>query len=249
MADTDDVASPDLYGERWADVYDDEYSSMVPPDEQLELLAELADGGPALELGIGTGRIALPLVARGVDVSGLDASPSMIERLRAKPGGDAIPVTIGDMANCSVAGTFRLVFVVFNTLFGLLTQEEQVACFANVARVLEPGGVFCIECFVPDPGRFARGPTLRTMWMTLDDVSLHAGKPDPVTQQVSVQDIHIGSDGISIRPIRLRYAWPAELDLMAQLAGLRLEHRWGGWNRQRFDAASTTHVSVYGSGR
>lgn len=146
----------DRYGERWADVYDEEHAFMVPSESQLGLLAELASEGRVLELGIGTGRVALPLTARGVAVEGVDASRSMVARLRAKPGGEGIPVAIGDMALLEIRGPFRLVYVVFNTIFGLLTQDAQVACFRRVGEELEPGGSFVLECFVPDIGRFDR---------------------------------------------------------------------------------------------
>jgi SAM-dependent methyltransferase len=146
----------DRYGELWADVYDEEHAFMRPPENQLDLLAELAGDGRALELGIGTGRVALPLAARGVAVEGIDASPSMVARLRAKPGGTAIPVAMGDMASLEIRGPFRLVYVVFNTIFALHTQDSQLACFQRVGEELELGGSFVLECFVPDLARFDR---------------------------------------------------------------------------------------------
>ncbi len=167
MASGDSDPPADRYGETWADIYDHEHAFLVPSAAQLALLFGLAGGGRVLELGVGTGRVALPLAARGVDVHGLDASPSMVAQLRAKPGGGALPVTVGNMADPPVVGAFRLVYVVFNTFFGLLTQDDQVTCFQNVARLLEPDGVFLLECFVPDVGRFDRGQSLRTV--RLDD--------------------------------------------------------------------------------
>jgi SAM-dependent methyltransferase len=240
-----DRQAPDRYGELWADVFDDEHSFRLPPESQLSVLAELAAGGRVMELGIGTGRVALPLAAREVGVEGLDASPSMVARLRSKPGGDAIPVTLGDMAELPVDGRFRLVYVVANTFFGLLTQQDQVSCFKRVAAVLEPEGAFVLECFVPDLGRFDRGQSFRTISVNDNAVRLDASRHDPVAQQVAASIIRLGNDSVSLRPVRLRYAWPAELDLMAEIAGMRLRHRWGGWSREGFDADSTSHVSVY----
>lgn len=233
------------YGELWADVYDEEHVLMVPPESQLDLLAELAGDGRVLELGIGTGRVALPLAARGVAVEGIDASPSMVARLRAKPGGEAIPVVMGDMASLEVDGPFRLVYVVFNTMFALLTQDAQVACFRRVGEELEEGGCFALECFVPDLGRFDRGQSLRTISVDEDVVRVNASRHDAATQQVTAGLIRIGAGQLSMRPVRLRYAWPSELDLMAQIGGLRLRDRWSGWDRSPFTSESTMHVSVY----
>ncbi len=237
---------PDRYGEAWAEVYDDEHVFMVPPESQLARLADLAEGGRALELGIGTGRVALPLAARGVDVEGLDASPAMVARLRAKQGGRALRVTIGDMVDPPVAGPFRLVYVVFNTFFGLPSQQQQVRCFSKVADLLEPDGVFLLECFIPDPGRFDRGQSLRTVRVGDDDVRLDASRHDPVSQRVAASVIRLANDAIAVRQIRLRYAWPAELNLMAQLAGLQRRERTGVWDGEAFNAASQTHVTIYG---
>lgn len=242
----DDVDPADRYGELWAEVYDDEYAALVPPERQLALLAELASGGRALELGIGTGRVALPLVARGVDVHGVDASPAMVARLRAKPGGDALTVTIGAMTDPPVAGPFHLVYVVFNTFFALPTQDEQVACFRKVADLLEPDGVFVLECSVPDLGRFDGGQSLRTGRLTDGEVRFEASRHDPVGQVVNTSIICLADGATSVRPIRLRYAWPAEIDLMAQVAGLQLRARLGGWDGESFAASSGAHVSIYG---
>lgn len=234
---------PDRYGEVWADVYDDEHALMVPSESQLRLLAELAGGGRALELGIGTGRVALPLASVGVTVEGIHASASMIARLRAKPGGAFVPVTVGDMAELPVEGPFALVYVVFNTLFGLLSQQAQVACFRRVAEVLQPEGAFLVECFVPDMARFDRGQALSAISVDDGSVRLDASRHDPITQRVTAGIIRIGTDSITMRPVRLRYAWPSELDLMAQLAGLR--HRWGSWEQADFTSGCNGHVSIY----
>ena len=233
-------------GERWAEVYD----AWHPEHEEaaIRTLADLVGGGRALELGIGTGRIALPLAARGVEVLGIEASPGMVRRLRAKPGGASIPVTVGDFAEVGVEGRFSLIFAVFNTFFALLTQEAQVRCFRNVASRLADGGVFAIEAFMPDLTRFAHGQALETVRVEKDRVLLVASRHDPVTQRVDSQHIAITGSGAALYPVSMRYAWPAELDLMARLAGLRLRDRWGGWDREPFTAGSRRHVSVYEAG-
>lgn len=250
MLDSESMAvaeyRPETYGDRIAPVYDEMYGGMFEVEPVVERLVALAGKGPALELGIGTGRIALPLAARGVEVHGIDASEAMIERLQEKPGGDVIPVTMGDFADVSVEGQFSLVFVVFNTFFALLSQDDQVRCFENVAKRLAPGGVFLIEAFVPDMTRFVRGQNTQSSRVEMDRVTIDVSQLDPVKQQVTSQHIFITAKGIRMYPVQLRYAWPPELDLMARLAGLRLLHRWGGWHDEPFTDASTKHVSVYG---
>jgi SAM-dependent methyltransferase len=239
---------PDTYGDRWAGVYDewtDRYAGTADPERVAERLAELAGDGAALELAIGTGRIALPLQARGVRVRGIDASGAMVAKLRAKPGGEGIDVALGDFADVAVDGTYGLVFVAFNTFFALLTQEDQVRCFANVAPRLAPDGVFVIEAFFPDVSRFDRGQRLAAVAVETDGMHLEASKHDPVTQRVDSLHVVVADGDLRTFPVRLRYAWPAELDLMARLAGLRLRERWGGWAREPFTASSPGHVSVY----
>jgi len=236
------------YGDQIADVYDSWHAFAEDTPAAAALLAELAGHGPALELAIGTGRVALPLAGHGVEVHGVDASEAMIARLRAKPGGERIPVTVGDFADLGVEGRFRLVYVVFNTLFALLTQAEQVRCFRNVAAHLTVDGVFVVEAFVPDLTRFDRGQRTSLARIDLDEVMLDVSRHDPVTQTVDSQHVRLRADGIRMQPVRLRYAWPSELDLMAQLVGLRLRERWAGWRREPFTAASSGHVSVYGAG-
>jgi SAM-dependent methyltransferase len=236
---------PETYGDRIADLYDDWYARRFDLDGCVELLAVLAGPGPALELGVGTGRVALPLAARGVEVHGVDASQAMVQRLKAKPGGDAVQVTVGDFAAVPVQGSYRLVFVVFNTLFALLTQDDQARCFAQVARRLQGGGAFVVEAFVPDPARLARRQELTVDDLGLDRVVLTATHRDPLGQRIDSQHVLLQPDGVRLLPVVLRYAWPAELDLMARLAGLRLRERWAGWRRQPFGADSTGHVSVY----
>jgi SAM-dependent methyltransferase len=241
-----DDYGPSTYGDRWAEVYDEWGGGETETGPAVDLLAELAGAGPALELAIGTGRIALPLAARGIEVHGVDASEAMVAKLREKPGGDDIPVTMGDFADVAVDGRYSLIFVVFNTFFGLLTQDDQVRCFANVAERLTAGGVFLLEAFVPLLARFDRDQRTSTMEVELDAVHLHADRHDPVGQLVRSQHVRIREDGIRLFPVQLRYAWPSELDLMARLAGLRLRDRWEGWRREPFTAASESHVSVYG---
>ena len=241
MAGFDD---PAFYGDRWAAIYDDHHGHL-DPGPAVEFLAGLAGGGRVLELAIGTGRVALPLAARGITVEGLDASAAMVERLRVKPGGESIPVTIGDMAQVPVSGPFRLVYLVFNTLFGLLTQARQVECFASVARVLDPGGMFVIECFVPDLTRYNRDQRVQTVAVTEDSAIMELSRHDAAEQRVNTQIVTLSGQGIELRPVAIRYSWPSELDLMAELAGLRLRERYGGWDRQPFTTASGGHVSVY----
>jgi SAM-dependent methyltransferase len=234
------------YGERVADIYDDLYGERFDTSATVTFLAELAEGGPVLELAIGTGRVALPLAARGVRVDGIDASPAMVAGLRTKPGGDAIAVSIGDFADVAVTHRYRLVFVVFNSFFALLTQDDQVRCFENVALCLGDDGVFVIEAFVPDLGRFHHGQHIGTVAVDADDVQLEVARHDPATQRVDSSRVFLSAGTIRLSPVAIRYAWPSELDLMARMAGLRLRDRWAGWNREPFTSTSGTHVSVYG---
>ena len=236
---------PETYGDRIADVYDAMMADLPDPTDSVDRLAELAGPGPALELGIGTGRVALPLAARGVQVHGIDASAAMVERLRAKPGGDAITVTFGDFADVPVEGSYPLVYVVFNTFFALLSQDDQLRCFAAVADRLAPGGAFLLSGFVPDPTLYSGGQSVRTTEVGLDRARLDLARHDPVAQRVDFQHVVLTEAGIRLYPGALRYAWPSELDLMARLAGLRLRERWGGWRREPFGADSGLHVSVY----
>jgi SAM-dependent methyltransferase len=209
----------------------------------VEFLAELAGGRRALELGIGTGRIAIPLAARGVAVQGIDLSSAMVARLRAKPGSDSIRTTIGDFATTSVAGPFALVYLVFNTIMNVTTQASQVACFRNAARHLEERGAFVIEVSVPDLQRLPPGETIRPFTVTRDRLGFD--EYDVATQGL-ISHHYVFEDGsVSRQSIPFRYVWPAELDLMAELAGLRLRERWGGWRREAFTSESTSHVSVW----
>jgi SAM-dependent methyltransferase len=233
----------ETYNRRLADVYDRWFGYF--DEAAVDVLEELAGGGRALELGVGTGLVALPLAARGVPVHGIDASPEMVAELRAKPGGDELPVTLGDFADVSVEGEFSLVYVVYNTLFALQTQEEQVRCFRTVAARLAPGGAFVVEAFVPDLAQLSTGRGVRLLHMTEERVGLRAYEHDPVGQKLRSRHVVFDEGGVRVFPVEVRYAWPSELDLMARLAGLSLRARWADWRRGAFDARSEKHVSVY----
>lgn len=232
------------YGDRVADLYDDLFHPS-DTDAAVAFLADLAASGPALELAIGTGRLALPLADRGVAVSGIDASEAMVAKLRAKPGGERIPVAIGDFGDVDVDGRFSLIFIAYNTFFVLLDPAVQRRCFERVAAHLDPGGRFVIEAFVPDPGRFERGQNVEVAQVALDYAVLSVSRHNAATQRVDSLLVRVSDDGVRTWPVRLRYSYPSELDLMAERAGLRLEHRWGGWHREPFTGNSVKHVSVY----
>lgn len=236
---------PESYGEQVADLYDEWYADLPETEECVERLVELAGPGPVLELGVGTGRLALPLAERGLEVHGIDNSPAMLEELAAKPGGDRVQVTVGDFAEVGVEGRFPLVFVAANTLFLLPTQEQQVRCFQTVAEHLSDGGVFVVDVFVPDLSLYDHDQSVRLQRLSVDGVVLTVAQHDLVAQQIQAQQILLGADRVRLVPSVLRYAWPAELDLMARLAGMRLRERWGGWRREPFTAASRAHVSLY----
>jgi SAM-dependent methyltransferase len=237
---------PETYGDRIADVYDGFYDHRLDTEGAVDALAELAGAGPVLELAIGTGRLALPLAERGFEIHGIDASEAMVAKLREKPGGDRIPVTMGDFADVAVDGSYSLVFIGFNTFFALPTQEAQVRCFANVAPRLADGGIFALEGFFPDLARFDRGQRTQVTEVDIDRVLFEASIHHPVEQQIVSQHVVVTETGTRLYPVNIRYAFPAELDLMAQLAGLRLHARWGSWRKEPFTAASPRHVSVYG---
>jgi SAM-dependent methyltransferase len=234
------------FDERIAARYDESSAEMFDPaavDPVIDFLVEIVGGGRALELGIGTGRIALPLADRGVRVHGIDLSRAMVARLRAKPGGDDIGVTIGDFATTSVDGSFSLAYLVFNTIMNLTTQAAQVACFRNVAAHLEPGGCFVIEVTIPELQRLPPGETFRVF---------HGGESHWGIDEYDVARQGLTSHHLEIVDGRLerfsapyRFVWPSELDLMAQGAGMRLRERWGGWKREPFTSDSRKHVSVW----
>jgi SAM-dependent methyltransferase len=229
-----------------AENYDADESVMFDPAVvavTVDFLADLAGDGSALELGIGTGRIALPLSARGVPVHGIDLSPDMVARLHAKPGADGIGVTIGDFATTVVQGTFRLAYLVFNTIGNLTSQDDQVACFVNVGRHLEPGGCFVIEVGVPALRRLPPGETTLAFNVTPDRVGFDTFD---VARQLGVSHHYwFGADRTRTFALPYRYVWPAELDLMARIGGMRLRERWSDWSRAPFTGESASHVSVW----
>lgn len=233
----------DTYGERIAGVYDQWYAGVDPA--AVQALAGLAQNGRVLELGIGTGRMALPLLEKGVEVHGLDASEAMVAKLRSKPGGERIPVRMGNFADVAVDGQFSLVYVVFNTIFALLTQEEQVRCFQNVARHLAPGGAFLLEAFVPDMTRFTADQAMRVGYIHENEAEIDLSEIAMDKQLITSQHMLLTPQGIQLFPVKIRYIWPSEMDLMAQVAGLRLRQRWGDWKQSAFDSSSTKHISIY----
>ncbi len=240
------TGSDGYFDEPVAERYDDGSRDMFSAEvlePTVELLAELAGGGRALELGIGTGRVALPLAERGVEVHGIDLSRAMVAKLREKPGGERIPVELGDFASTRVDGTFTLAYLVFNTINNLTTQDAQVACFRNAAAHLEPGGCFLIEVGVPELRRLPPGETFHVF-----DVSeTHWGfdEYDVVEQGLVSHHFSLVVGRIERSSVPFRYVWAAELDLMAELAGMKLRDRWAGWSREPFTSESRKHVSVW----
>jgi len=234
------------FGELVAATYDEGSNEMFDPgvvNPTVEFLAALAGDGRALELGIGTGRIALPLAARGVPVHGIELSKAMAARLRAKPGGEGIGVTIGDFSTAMADGTFRLAYLVFNTIMNLTTQAGQVACFRNVAEQLERGGCFVIETMVPYLQRLPPGER----FVVVDGSDTHWGidEYDVANQGLISHHIEMVDGKVEKSTVPFRYVWPAELDLMAEMAGMELRDRWAGWIREPFTSESRSHVSVW----
>lgn len=236
---------PSEYGRRVSDDYDDSARWLGDPTPAVDALAELAGGGAVLEFGIGTGRLALPLAGRGIPVTGIDGSAEMVDQLRRKPGGAAIPVSVGDFAGTRVEGRFAVVLLAYNTVFALPDQPAQVRCFRNAAAHLAPGGRFVVEAWVPDPGAFRGGRSVQLVTAGADEVQLQAAELFPAEQLMRAVKIRLTDGGVRLLPATHRYAWPAELDLMAELAGLHREHRWADWSGTPFCDASTDHVSVY----
>ncbi|MDP6451709.1 MAG: class I SAM-dependent methyltransferase [SAR202 cluster bacterium] len=232
------------FGEDAAKKYED--YKRGDEDEAVAFLEQAARGGPALELAIGAGRIGLPLAATGIRVDGIDFSPDMVAQLRAQPGGADLNVTIGDYADVAVPGKYRLIYIVFNTLHNLLTQDEQVRCFENVADHLTDDGVFVIEGSVPS--RFYRlqnDQYVEAEAIGVDEVRLDVAQHDPVKQLLYENHVSLTSEGVRLNPIVTRHIWPSELDLMARIAGLRLKERWDGWERQPYTSTTEKLVSVY----
>lgn len=236
----------DHFGPEVAARYDADSAAMFAPEALLpavDRLQALSGGGPALELAIGTGRIALPLAARGVAVTGIELSPAMVEQLRAKPGGADIPVVLGDMATTTIDATFALAYLVFNTIVNLTTQDAQLQCFVNAAAHLDPGGCFVVEVNVPQLRRLPPGESANVI--AVEDDYWGINEIDVVDQRMVSHHFMLTDEGIRHRPIPFRYVWPSELDLMARFAGLRLRDRWGDWSGAPFTAQSRSHVSVW----
>jgi len=234
------------FDERVAKTFDDDYDHQADPavvTPMVELLVELAGTGSALELGSGTGRLAIPLSQRGVRVHGIELSRAMTKRLKSKPGGERVEVTIGDFATTRVDGRFSVGYVVANTIMNLTTQDAQVACFRNVAGHLDPGGYFVIEVLVPGLRRLPPGDRFQVF--DVSDRHWGIDEFDVANQGLISHHFRATDDGIERRSIPFRYVWPAELDLMAQLAGLQLAHRWATWDRQPFTAESAQHISIW----
>jgi SAM-dependent methyltransferase len=236
---------PAAYGERIAQFYDRWHppTGFLDPAPVVAALRDLAGRKGALELGVGTGRVAIPLAESGVAVVGIEASPRMAEQLRAKPGGDRVEVVVSDFATAEVGRRFGCVYAVFNTLFALPTQELQLSCFAKAARHLTDGGCLVLECYVPNVG--SERTRLSFLGATDDDLMLEVSQTSRVDQTIQTWLLVFGRGRTEIVPFRTRFAWPAELDLLARLAGLELESRWGSWDRRPFTETSTDHVSVY----
>jgi len=236
----------DYFGEGVAERYDESSAEMFDPvvvDPTVDFLVELAGDGAALELGIGTGRLALPLAARGVPVHGIDLSRAMVARLREKPGGDAVDVTIGDFATTRVPGEFAVAYLVFNTINNLTTQAAQVACFRNAAAHLRPGGCFLVEVGVPALRQLPPGQT--AVPFRVGPAGWGFDVYDVATQSMTSHHVDVADGRAAVLSIPFRYVWPAELDLMAELAGLRLRERWAGWDGEPFTHESRQHVSVW----
>jgi SAM-dependent methyltransferase len=233
---------PGLFGRLRAADYD---KAVPDPGPAVDFLAPLAAGGRVLELAIGTGRVALPLAATGLTVEGVEASEEMVAKLRAKPGGAHLPVTIGDMADVPVTGQYSLVYLVFNTLFNLVDVKRQVDCFRNVARVLAPGGAFVLEAYVPDPADFDRDEQVEVRDVTEDSVTLRVHRYNRDAQTFIRQTIKFGAHGVRLEPFAMHYCWPEQMDQMADQAGLVLTERYADWNRTSFGTDSTDHISVY----
>jgi len=235
---------PAEYGRRVADTYDDVYRDLSA-DAAVACIAGYAGDGAVLELGIGTGRLALPLAARGVPVEGIEGSPEMAEGLRRKPGGDQLPVVVGDFATTTTGRRYRVVLLAFNTINALPSQDAQVATFANAAAHLEEGGVFLVENWVPDPAAFHRGRAVRVHEIGKEQVLIDVAELHPAEQRMTTTKVAFTEQGVRLLPANHRYVWPGELDLMARLAGLRLEDRFEDWQRRPFTDSSGAYVAVY----
>ena len=241
MAEHDPTAD----GRRIADEYDEHSDDDLDTDGAVVRLAELAGSGPVLELGVGTGRLALPLAARGLEVHGIDSSEAMLDRLRSKPGADRLTLSTGDLLATDVGGPFTLAVLAFNRIFSHPDQDAQVRCFEAAGRRLVAGGRFVVEAWVPRLERFTTGSAVSVRILREDRVSLDIARIDPVTQRMETTQVSLTDGNVRLYPANHRYAWPSELDLMARLGGMELESRDEDWRRAPFTAHSTSHVSVY----
>jgi SAM-dependent methyltransferase len=232
------------YGRSAARDYDALHAGL-DPSVAVRTLTELAAGRPVVEFGIGTGRIALPLAEAGLEVHGIDGSAEMAEELRRKPGGGKIPIVVGNFAEVQAGTGFGLALLAINTIYALPTQDAQVACFGNAARHLQTGGCFVVEAWIPDVGAFRDGTAVRPIQIEDGHIELEVARIRPATQTMLTTKFHLTEEGARLIPANHRYAWPAELDLMARLAGLRLVHRWENWHRAAFQDSSKAHVSVW----
>ena len=235
------------WGRDIAEIYDQTYAAQSEPqivEPMVELLASLAQGGRALEFAVGTGRVALPLSARGISVHGIELSPPMVQQLRAKPGAEGVPVTIGDMTSTRVPGSFQLVYLVANTIMNVTTQDDQIAVFANAAAHLEPGGCFVVEVIVPQLRRVPPGEMARVFTFAPDHIGIETF--DDVVEQVAWSHHWMEVRGRLVRhSAPYRYVWPSELDLMGRIAGFRTQSHWAGWDKQPFTSDSANRVAVF----
>jgi SAM-dependent methyltransferase len=240
------IPPEDYFGPNVAGRYDDDEAEMFQPaavEPAVELLSELAHGGPALELGIGTGRLALPLARRGVPVHGIDLSEAMVAKLREKPGAQDIGITIGDFSSATVPGEFALVYLVFNTIMNLISAEAQIACFRNAAAHLRAGGCFVIEVGIPQLRRLPPGETVRPFEVRADRFGFD--EFDTASQRLVSHHYSVRDGSLEVTSMPFRYVWPSELDLMARIAGMSLRGRWADWSRQPFTSESLKHISVW----
>ncbi|MBA2768964.1 MAG: class I SAM-dependent methyltransferase [Sporichthyaceae bacterium] len=236
---------PAAYGSSAAADYDALHAELDPSDA-VQALAALAGTGDVLEFGLGTGRLALPLVDLGFTVHGIEGSPAMVEALRAKPGGSEVPVVVGDFSRANTGkDDYSLVVLAINTIFALPSQEAQVSCFQNASRHLVTGGRFVVEAWVPDVGAFRNLSAVRPVRVHDGHIELEVATIDPSTQTMWTNKMHVTDTGVRLIAANHRYAWPSEMDLMARLAGMRLVHRWQDWNQSTFRDVSTSHISVW----
>jgi SAM-dependent methyltransferase len=240
-----DSFDPASFGDHFAEVYDEMHPALSSSDPMIQALAKLACGGPVLELGVGTGRVALPLSSLGITVHGIEASEKMVARLRAKPDGSGIPVTMGDFRNVRGADHYSLIFCVQSTFFSLPSQADQLECLKSCASHLRQDGAILLEAFSPDPSQFEKKHNMSILDVQIGRVTLDVSHHDTIEQKITMQHLIIMPTGIKMYPVQLRYAWPSELDLMARISGLVLEDRRGGWKGEDYAGAGGRHVSIY----